>query len=81
MARTNNTGTAPLEAIPLEQIERITPRPPVVILSVTEMPRAILDRVAAAFVKSTVSEIDVAETILSLIDGSAALPSASYLEV
>ena len=65
----------------LEQIDGITPRPPVVILSVTEMPRATLNRVAAAFVKSTVSEFDVAETILSLIDGSAVLPSTPYLEV
>jgi len=45
-----------------------------VILSVTEMPREIPQRVAAVFVKSRVSEFDLAETILSLIDDHARKP-------
>jgi PAS domain S-box-containing protein len=53
----------------LDQIERLAPRPPpVVILSVTDMPRAVRARVAAAFVKSRIPEIDLAEQILSVID-------------
>jgi hypothetical protein len=40
----------------------------VVILSVTDMPRAVRARVAAAFVKSRIPEIDLAEQILSVID-------------
>jgi PAS domain S-box-containing protein len=52
----------------LDQIERITPQPPpVLVLSVTEMPPEIRRRVAAAFVKSRISEIELAETILALI--------------
>jgi DNA-binding NtrC family response regulator len=51
----------------LDQIERIVPPPPVLILSVTEMPPETRRRVAAAFVKSRISEIDLAQTILSLI--------------
>jgi DNA-binding response OmpR family regulator len=55
----------------LDQIERIAPRsPPVVILSVTDMPHEIRARVAAAFVKSRIPEIDLAEQILSVIDAS-----------
>jgi PAS domain S-box-containing protein len=52
----------------LDQIEGIMPLPPpVLILSVTEMPPEIRRRVAAAFVKSRISEINLAESILSLI--------------
>jgi DNA-binding NarL/FixJ family response regulator len=57
----------------LDQIERIAPRPPpVVILSVIEMSRNIRARVAGAFVKSRIAEIDLAATILSVIHDSAA---------
>lgn len=56
----------------LDQIERIAPRPPpVVILSVTDMPREIRARVAAAFVKSRIPEIDVAEHIVAVIEDNA----------
>jgi DNA-binding response OmpR family regulator len=64
----------------LDQIERMAMAPPVVILSVTEMPREIRQRVAAAFVKSRVSEFDLAETILSLIDDHAAQTASIHLE-
>jgi hypothetical protein len=43
------------------------------------MPREVQRRVAAAFVKSRISESDLAETILALIDGSASLTPAPYL--
>jgi CheY-like chemotaxis protein len=51
----------------LDEIERSAPRPPVVILSVAEMPFEIRRRVSAAFVKSRVSEIEVAQTIMAVI--------------
>jgi DNA-binding response OmpR family regulator len=51
----------------LDEIERSESRPPVVILSVAEMPIEIRRRVSAAFVKSRVSEIDVAQTIMAVI--------------
>jgi CheY-like chemotaxis protein len=57
----------------LDQIERIAPRPPpVLILSVIEMSRETRARVAGAFVKSRIAEIDLAATILSVIHDSAA---------
>jgi DNA-binding response OmpR family regulator len=64
----------------LDQIERMAVPPPVVILSVTEMPREVRQRVAAAFVKSRVSEFDLAETILSLIDDHTARSATIHLE-
>jgi len=61
----------------LDEIERSAPRPPVVILSVTEMPFEIRWRVAAAFVKSRVSETELAQTIMAVIgDGAARYQSA-----
>jgi DNA-binding response OmpR family regulator len=51
----------------LDDIERIARRPPVLILSVTEIPFEIRRRVAAAFVKSRVSEIELAQTIMAVI--------------
>ena len=51
----------------LEEIEHSSSRPPVVILSVSEMPLEIRRRVAAAFVKSRVSEIELAQTIMAVI--------------
>jgi len=64
----------------LDQIERMPVPPPVLILSVTEMPREIRQRVAAAFVKSRVSEFDLAETIMSLIDDHTARTATIHLE-
>jgi PAS domain S-box-containing protein len=66
----------------LDEIERSPRRPPVVILSVTEMPFEIRRRVAAAFVKSRVSEIELAQTIMAMIHYGAeryesAAPSAA----
>jgi PAS domain S-box-containing protein len=53
----------------LDQIEHIGPRsPPVVILSVTDVPREIRGRVAAVLVKSRIGEFDLAQLILSVID-------------
>jgi PAS domain S-box-containing protein len=64
----------------LDQIERIAPRPPpVLILSVIEMSREIRGRVAGAFVKSRIAEIDLAATILSVIHDSAAAAPAPHL--
>jgi CheY-like chemotaxis protein len=51
----------------LDDVDRIARRPPVVILSVTEMPLEIRRRVAAAFVKSRVSETELAQTIMAVI--------------
>jgi signal transduction histidine kinase len=55
----------------LERLPSITTHPmPVVILSVSEVPREVLQRVAAALVKSRVSEAHIVETILSLVQRS-----------
>jgi len=52
----------------LDRLDRLSPRPiPVVILSVSEVPLSIQQRVAAALVKSRLSEAEVVHTILSLV--------------
>jgi len=64
----------------LDVIDRMAVPLPVVILSVTEMPGVIRQRVAAAFVKSRVSEFDVAETIMALIHDHTARTGTIHLE-
>jgi DNA-binding response OmpR family regulator len=52
----------------LDLLERLSPRSiPVVILSVSEVPQSVQERVAAALVKSRLSEAEVVQTILSLV--------------
>jgi PAS domain S-box-containing protein len=51
----------------LDRLDKLPQPPPVVILSVTEMPQAIQQRVAAALVKSRQSEDEVVRTILSVL--------------
>jgi CheY-like chemotaxis protein len=52
----------------LDRLEELSPRPiPVVILSVSEVPQSIKARVAATFVKSRLSEVEVVRTVLSLV--------------
>jgi signal transduction histidine kinase len=52
----------------LERLPTITTHPiPVVILSVTEVPHEVEQRVAAALVKSRVSEAHIVQTVLSLV--------------
>jgi PAS domain S-box-containing protein len=52
----------------LDSLQGSLPNPvPVVILSVTEVSRAVQDRVAATLVKSKMSEAEVVRTILSLV--------------
>jgi CheY-like chemotaxis protein len=52
----------------LERLPSITTHPiPVVILSVSEVTREVEQRVAAALVKSRVSEAHIVQTILSLV--------------
>ena len=55
-------GLSLLERLPLSQGD-----PPVVILSATEVSQEVQRRVAAALVKSRVSEAHIVETILSLV--------------
>jgi PAS domain S-box-containing protein len=52
----------------LDHLTELSPRPiPVVILSVSEVPQSIQERVAATFVKSRLSEREVVRTVLSLV--------------
>jgi DNA-binding response OmpR family regulator len=52
----------------LDRLKGAAARPvPVVILSVTEVSREVQQRVAAALVKSRLSEADMVQTILSLL--------------
>ena len=51
----------------LEQLPLSHGSPPVVILSATEVSQEVQRRVAAALVKSRVSEAHIVETILSLV--------------
>jgi PAS domain S-box-containing protein len=62
----------------LDQLEDATSQPvPVVILSVSEVPRNIQQRVAAALVKSRLSEADVVSTILAVVEQETADTSAA----
>jgi PAS domain S-box-containing protein len=57
----------------LDRLKEVAVRPvPVLILSVTEVAREVQQRVAAALVKSRLSEGDIVQTILSLVQPSAA---------
>jgi PAS domain S-box-containing protein len=52
----------------LDRLTELSVRPiPVVILSVSEVPQSIQERVAATFVKSRLSELEVVRTVLSLV--------------
>ena len=51
----------------LDRLDRLSRSIPVVILSVSEVPLSVQQRVAAALVKSRLSEAEVVETILSLV--------------
>jgi len=56
----------------LDRLEQFSvPATPVVILSVSEVPRSVQQRVAATLVKSRVSEAEVARTIMGLVPGVA----------
>jgi CheY-like chemotaxis protein len=55
----------------LELLNQLEDETPIVILSVSEVPRMVQRRVAAALVKSRLSEAEVVNTILSLVPAEA----------